>query len=555
MIEEIYIKNFILIKEESINFNKGLNIITGETGAGKSMILRAINVLIGNNAKVDYIGDYSDRATIEGTFSVNEKTVGFLNNNGIETENNKIIITREINKNSSTITRINNRRVTVKLIKSLSCYLLDYHGQHEHQFLLNIINHIDYLDSVDYDNIKNELIEINDVYNEIVNNKNKLQKLKASEKIKNKEVDYIKFQLNEINEIDLKENELELLKKEFKYLSNLENIKTIIGNSINEFKSENKIYEMLEEMNFNLKSIEQYDEELKNINSEVSEILYLSEAVIQKMQDYFYNIEYNEIKLNQIEKRIDDINLMMKKYGNSYEVVMQYKRELEDKLLEYEKIDEKIIELEKATKELMVKYESVSNIITKQRMNFAIIFESKLKNEFMELNMKESNIKVSISRKTEISSNGVDDVEFLISTNKGQPFRPLKDIVSGGELSRIMLAIKLITKNISKIPTLIFDEVDTGISGFTANVVGKKLKKISKKLQVITITHLPQIAAFSDHHIAVEKVIDNKKNITLTKVTVLNEKGKIEEIAKLISGNIITESSLRSANELINKSI
>lgn len=553
MIEEIYIKNFILIKEESINFNKGLNIITGETGAGKSIILRAINVLIGDNAKSDYIGDFSNSAIIEGTFSINSKIKLFLNDNGIESEDNKIIITREITRNNSSTTRINGRRVTVKLIKNLSYYFIDYHGQHEHQVLLNTINHIDYLDSVDYDNIKNHLKEINELYNNIINNGNKLKKLKESNKLKDREIDFIKFQLNEINELNLKENELETLENEYKYLSNLENIKEIVGNSISDLKSENKIYEMLQDINYNLKSIEEYDKELKDINSEVSEILFMSEAVIQKMQDYFYNIEYNEYRLKEVEARINAINLIMKKYGNSYEILMDYKNELQIKLLKYDKIDEKIIELEKYNDNLMSEYKVKSSIITKIRNDNAIIFEKKLKNEFMELNMKDSNIKVSIKEKSEISSNGVDNIEFLISTNKGQPFRPLKDIVSGGELSRIMLAIKLITKNINKIPTLIFDEVDTGISGFTANIVGKKLKKISKDIQVITITHLPQIAAFSDYHIAVEKTVNNNK--TISKVTILDEKGKTSEIAKLISGNIITKSSLESANELIKKSM
>jgi len=553
MIEEIYIKNFILIKEESINFNKGLNIITGETGAGKSIILRAINVLIGDNAKSDYIGDFSNSAIIEGTFSINSKIKLFLNDNGIESEDNKIIITREITRNNSSTTRINGRRVTVKLIKNLSYYFIDYHGQHEHQVLLNTMNHINYLDSVDYDNIKNHLKEINELYNNIINNGNKLKKLKESNKLKDREIDFIKFQLNEINELNLKENELETLENEYKYLSNLENIKEIVGNSISDLKSENKIYEMLQDINYNLKSIEEYDKELKDINSEVSEILFMSEAVIQKMQDYFYNIEYNEYRLKEVEARINAINLIMKKYGNSYEILMDYKNELQIKLLKYDKIDEKIIELEKYNDNLMSEYKVKSSIITKIRNDNAIIFEKKLKNEFMELNMKDSNIKVSIKEKSEISSNGVDNIEFLISTNKGQPFRPLKDIVSGGELSRIMLAIKLITKNINKIPTLIFDEVDTGISGFTANIVGKKLKKISKDIQVITITHLPQIAAFSDYHIAVEKTVNNNK--TISKVTILDEKGKTSEIAKLISGNIITKSSLESANELIKKSM
>jgi DNA repair protein RecN (Recombination protein N) len=304
-----------------------------------------------------------------------------------------------------------------------------------------------------------------------------------------------------------------------------------------------------------LKSIEKFDEAIKGINKEVKDIYYLTEVLIEKMENYYNNIEYDEYRLNDINSRISDINMVMKKYGNSYNVLMEYKESLNKKLNEYNSIEEKIINLEKNNLILLDQYNLISTDITKIRFEFAEIFEKRIKEEFNELNMKNSNIKVSISEKDNVSKNGKDNVELLISTNLGQPFRPLKEIVSGGELSRTMLGIKLITKEINDIPTLIFDEVDTGISGLTANIIGKKLKSISKDLQVITITHLPQIAAFANNHISVVKSIDKLKNVTISKVMILDDKGKIDEIAKLISGKNITNSSIKSANELIQKSM
>ena len=555
MIEEIYIKNFILIKEQSICFKKGLNIITGETGAGKSIILKAISLLIGDSAKPDYIGDYGNGAIIEGTFSINNLAENFLNDNGVNSENGQVIITREINHNSSAITRLNGRRITVKLLKQLSNYLLDFHGQNEHQSLLKVSKHIDYLDNIEINKIKPYLLKTANIYKEYNENIKKLDILKSSDKIKNREIDFIKFQLNEINELNLKEDEIEKLENEYKFLSNSENISKIIGNSLNDIKSDNQIYDKLQTINFNLKSIEKFDEAIKGINKEVKDIYYLTEVLIEKMENYYNNIEYDEYRLNDINSRISDINMVMKKYGNSYNVLMEYKESLNKKLNEYNSIEEKIINLEKNNLILLDQYNLISTDITKIRFEFAEIFEKRIKEEFNELNMKNSNIKVSISEKDNVSKNGKDNVELLISTNLGQPFRPLKEIVSGGELSRTMLGIKLITKEINDIPTLIFDEVDTGISGLTANIIGKKLKSISKDLQVITITHLPQIAAFANNHISVVKSIDKLKNVTISKVMILDDKGKIDEIAKLISGKNITNSSIKSANELIQKSM
>lgn len=555
MIEEIYIKNFILIDEQSICLKKGLNIITGETGAGKSIILRGINILLGAIAKTDFIGDNGERAIIEGTFIINDSVEEILKNSGIEVDNNRIIITREISNYASTISRINGRRITVKLLKNIGEHLLDFHGQNQHQFLLDTTRHIDYLDSFGSIEIDNCLNKISILYNEYSHNKLSLNKLKKDNEMKNREMDFLEFQLDEILKVDLKENEIEKLEKEHKYLSNLEKIKSIFGKAINDFKSDGQIYDKLEDTTYDMQKIEEYDNDIKEINDEIKNLFYNSEILIEKMQEYFYNLNYDEYRLNDINSRLDEVNEIMKKYGNSYDEIISFKEKLETKIENYNEIEEKILEIENRNEKIICEYNKVSQILTNLRVKYAKKFEEKINQEFNELNMKNSNIKIDIKTEDKVRVKGKDNIEILISTNLGQPFKPLKEIVSGGELSRTMLAIKLITKNVDDIPTIIFDEVDTGISGATANIIGKKLKNISNGIQVITITHLPQIAAFSDHHIAVEKSVNEKINKTVSKMKVLNKEGKVKELAKLISGSNITDMSIKSAEELIQKSI
>jgi DNA repair protein RecN (Recombination protein N) len=555
MIEEIYIKNFILIEEESIQFKNGLNIITGETGAGKSIILRAINILLGDVAKTDYIGDFSDQTIIEGTFLLNEAAEKFLEKYGIEADQHRIIITREMSEVVSTISRINGRRITVKLLKSLGEHLIDFHGQNQHQSLLDTSYHSQYLDSIDSDSIEPLLNKIKGIVLDYKANVKKLDDLIETNDLKDRELDFVEFQLNEINNLELKEGEIESLEKEFNYLSNSERIQKIVGGSLNHLKSDDGLYDTLQDIIYDYNSIEKFDDSIEDINEKIKEIFYLSEIVIDQIQNYFYDLEFDEFRLKEINQRMDAINSVLKKYGNTYDALIEYKTELEEKLEKYNSLEKEIKRIKNENENIIKEYYNIADQLTKVRKNAAQIFEKRINSEFNELNMKNSNIKVQMNQKDDLSANGQDVIELLISTNLGQPFKSLKDIVSGGELSRTMLAIKLITKNMNSVPTLIFDEVDTGISGVTADIIGKKLKKISENLQIITITHLPQIAAFSDHHISVNKSVDDSLEKTISEVKILSKEEKVEEVAKLISGSNVTKMSMKSATELIEKAV
>jgi len=555
MIEEIYIENFILIAKETIHLKNGLNIITGETGAGKSIIFRAINILLGDVAKTDYIGDFSDTTIIEGTFLLNEDAEAFLKKFGIETDNHRIIVTREMSEVVSTISRINGRRITVKLLKALGAYLIDFHGQNQHQSLLNTTFHSHYVDSMNKTEIEPLLEKIKTIVHDYNSNNKILIDLQETNALKDRELDFVNFQLNEINALEIKEDEVDSLEKEFNYLTNLENIQKIIGGSLNHLKSDEGIYDTLQDIVYDYNTIEKFDDTIEELNKKMKEVFYLSEVLIDQVQNYFYDLEFDEFRLKEINKRMDEINSVLKKYGNTYDALIEYKTELEEKLEKYNSLEKEIKKIKEKNKKILKDYTLLANDLTKLRGKAAKVFEKRINSEFNELNMKNSNIKVSMTTTDEISTKGKDAIELLISTNLGQAFKPLKDIVSGGELSRTMLAIKLITKNINNVPTLIFDEVDTGISGVTADIIGKKLKKISNDLQILTITHLPQIAAFSDHHISVNKSIDDENKKTISEVKVLSREEKISEVAKLISGSDITKMSIKSATELIEKAV
>ncbi|MGM0379384.1 MAG: DNA repair protein RecN [Bacillota bacterium] len=553
MLNEVYIKNFILIKEESITFKNGLNIITGETGAGKSIILQALAVLLGDPAKTDYIGAFEETSIIEASFNVGPKAKELLKSQGFQIDDDEVIITRELRKNLSTISRLNGRRVKVSFLKKLENYLLDFHGQNKHQELLDESNHIKYLDSIDDENLKNKLEKIKNIYRKIQKNKKELKKYKKLNKEKNREMEFIEFQLNEIKEANLKKDEYEKLLKENKFFNNQEQISEIFNQASSDLSSEKGIYDKIENLVFNFEKIKTFDDKIESILNELNELLYLSESISEQVDEYMYSIEYDELRVKQVKNRLNKINEIMKKYGNSYEEIKEYQNKLSDRLKEYNELEEKITKLQNSNKELLKKYKDIANKIHKIRLKNAKKFEKMINNEFNELNMKNAQLKINIDKTDEIYENGMDKVNFLISTNVGQSFKNIKEVISGGELSRTMLAIKLITKKINSTPTLIFDEVDTGISGKTANIVGQKLNKISENYQIITITHLPQIACYALHHILVDKEVDKETKKTVSFMKVLDSKQRVNAIARLISGEKITESSIKNAKLLLDK--
>lgn len=560
MLSELSIFNFALIDSLNIEFNKGLNILTGETGAGKSIIIDALGLVLGQRANRENIRQGKDRMIVEALFDIspkNKKQVNnFLENRGIDIEEDyTIIMSREVLSSGKNTCRINGRMVPLSLMKELSQLLIDIHGQHEHQSLLRWESHIDLLDSYGGLKIENLLNKTRELFNKYKHSQQSLKDLLRNEMEVEREKDILKFQLDEINQA-----KLENIYEE----EDLENRRQILIHSEILFENSNRAYELLYGGNEDqaslydqlsmvltcVNNISTIDSSMKNISEQINNAIILIEDGAFVLRDYNETIEFNPLELDQIEKRLNTFSHLKRKYGETIKDIIDYKENLKIKL---EKIENKGEEEEKLRLEIeenWSEYSRVADELTSLRKNIGKDLESSIIRELKDLGMKKAKFKIDIQSGENYSSvNGKDRVEFLISTNLGQDLRPLAKIASGGEVGRIMLALKTILAHADKIDSLIFDEIDTGISGRTAQVVAEKMANISQAYQTICITHLPQIASMADSHYLIEKeVMDNE---TYTIVNVLKEKDRTNELARMLGGAVLTEVTKSHANEML----
>ena len=551
MLSELRIKNFTIIEDLTINFHKGLTILTGETGAGKSIIVDAIGIVLGDRASAELIKSGSQDAQIEAIF--NYKGIPLLEDLGINDE--EIIIRRNISLHGKGRSFVNDRTVSLQTLEIIGEELVNIHGQHEHQGLLKKENHLYFLDSIG--GLFNDVEILRSVYNDVTDLQRRLKELKEAIQQRNQRIDFLKFQINEINSAGLRAGEREEIEEEIKILLNASKLKELSEKVYNIlYNSEGSCIDQFGIINSTIK-------ELVSLDSKTSELINYSESILSQIRDLSFNVrelkdkyEVDPKRLDRLGERLDLIKNLQRKYGSSIEEIIKYKEQAEDELKrllsieeEQEKIDSNLKEKEK---ELLSRAEEIS----KKRKDVAKKVERLVNEELNRLGFQKASFIVSISKKDAISMNGIDDVEFLFIANPGESPKPLSKIASGGELSRIMLAIKCIeinqgfndSENYSP-KTLIFDEVDAGIGGITAHHVGKRLKELSTKYQVICITHLPQIAALADTHLKVEKVIiDNKTSLNIKEIK--GEERK-EELARMLSGTI-TDRSLKHAEELLN---
>ncbi|RKD27869.1 DNA replication and repair protein RecN [Caminicella sporogenes DSM 14501] len=561
MLLELSIENFLLIDKVKISFTNGFNVISGETGAGKSIIIDAINLTLGGKSNKNFVRTGKKRAIIEAVFDIDNREVKkLLDEYGIDCEDNILILTREIFGTGKSISRVNGRIVQLAFIQKISKLLIDIHGQHEHQSLLYSENHIDLLDLYGNKLIQDTAIKVKEKYNELKLYKSELKKYSSiNEKERERRIDLIKFQINEIDSSNLKNNEDEELLKEYELLKNAENIFATISESYDKISSnyndEYSVSSVLSNVLSKLEKISSFDEKLLNFYSEVQDIFYRLQDISTDMRHYLENISFDSERLNEIEMRLDTINNLKRKYGNTIEEILNYRNELIDELKEIEGSFDKINVLNEKIKKCEEEYIELADKLTVIRKQVAKDFEEKILKELKDLNLEKAKFEVNIvanldkEGKLIFSQKGIDKVEFLISTNPGEPLMPLSKVASGGEISRIMLALKIILAKVDNISTLIFDEIDTGISGKTANIVGEKMALIAINYQVISITHLPQIAVMADNHLLIEKVFYDDQ--TMTKVKTLTEEERIEEISRLIGGNNITDLTLQNAEEMI----
>ncbi|MCX7710372.1 MAG: DNA repair protein RecN [Clostridia bacterium] len=563
MLLQLQIHNIALIDKVNIELDAGLNVLTGETGAGKSIIIDSINAILGERLSKDLIRTGTEKATVEAVFQVDNTTFSSLFEElGVEPEEDgTLIISREYSVSGKNSCRINGKMVTVSMLKELGQRLIDIHGQHDNQSLLRVDSHIELLDSFGGSSIEGLKQQYLKCLNDYKETKGKLRSLTGDKNDRERKIDLLKYQIDEIKKARLKVGEEEELNKQRILLSNSEKLMGALsnayevlysGNSIKSSASDN-INEALAELN----SIIKVDERLAVLAKKLEDLSYQLDDVIEEIRDERDNVEFNPELLEQIEERADLIYKLKRKYGSSIEEVLEYCKKIEAELDETIKSEEIIAGLNEQLKLLNKELFTAAEKLHGARLKACEILENRIGQELGDLEMKKAIFKVSIDFDENLDVNGdrkftahgLDKVEFLISPNAGEPLKPLSKIASGGEMSRIMLAIKNILANVDHIPTLIFDEIDIGISGIAAQKVGEKLSAISRSHQVLCVTHLAQIASMADTHYLIEKVSSSDK--TVTQVNKLDD-GKVKhEIARILGGASISEITLKHAEEML----
>ena len=551
MLLELTVENFALIKKVSVSFEKGFNILSGETGAGKSILIDAIVYVLGGKFNKELIRTGEKKTFVEAVFTIeNEKTKKALDLLGIEYDD-LVIITRETYQNGKSVTKLNNKTVILSILKKVSDTLIDIHGQHNNQSLLDKSSHINFLDSYGDNNLQENLEKYKKIYDEINYIKNKIQEIHGTEN-RERTLEFLRFQIDDINEANLKIGEEEELKERYNFLSNSEKISKALTSSFNELKNggaNNSILDGLYNITRELSNVENHSEKISNLNERINDIYYNLEDISREIQNLCDDIIFDDNELEDINSRIYKISLLKKKYGESIDKILEYKNKIENQyneMLNSEEILNKLNFKLKEKESLLLKY---GEKITEYRKNISKSLEEKIINELKFIGLEKCKFSIDIKRANTYTERGIDDVSFLISTNPGEPLRALDKIVSGGELSRIMLALKTAFIDKDQIPTVIFDEIDTGISGRIAQAVGEKMYEISTRHQVFCITHLPQIAALSDFHYLVKKIVI--ENSTFSKVEKINNDSKIQEIAKMLGGAEVTEATKKNAKEMI----
>ncbi|MBK5246180.1 MAG: DNA repair protein RecN [Peptostreptococcaceae bacterium] len=551
MISHISIKDFAIINQLSVDFHPGLNIITGETGAGKSIIIEAISLVLGSRADTTYISSGKDKALVQIVFEdVTNEICLYLNENGIDIQiDSQIIITREITTGGKSLCKINGQIISVSVLNKICKRLADIHGQYDHQSLLIPENHINFVDLYGLEQIGALKEKVFSSYKNYLFQKQKLSSIVKNESDSLRHRDFMEFERNEIFVAKLQIGEDEELLKEITLLQNGEKIFENLQMSYDSlYESTPSSLSEIKKVIDMLSNIEEFSPEIKQNKEILSDSYYRIQEVSSEIRKLKEGISFNQEDLDNSISRLDYIEILKRKYGGTIEKVIEYMESLDKKLEIINNFDALKLTVEKELKFAEEELISLCSLLSESRKKVSIKLEQEINNQLLELNFKDAKIFIEFSKKTP-EGNGTDIVEFIISTNKGEAPKPLAKIASGGEISRIMLAFKNILGNLDSIPTMIFDEIDSGISGITASIVGRKLLQISSKHQIICITHLPQIAAYGDYNYKIDKVTDD--NSTKTTVIPLDDQSKIMEIARLTGGLSITDSTINNARELI----
>ncbi len=549
MLQSLVVKNLALIEEEEVHFSEGLNILTGETGAGKSILIGSINLALGEKVQKEMLRENADNAYVELIFYVNDdKTLKALRDMEIEPEDGQVILSRRISA-GRTVSKINGESVPGSKLKEAASVLIDIHGQHEHHSLLSKKKHLEILDEYAKDELSEKKAQMSECYHNYKNLLSELNQADINQEERTKEISFLSYEVSEIDAANLILGEDAELEAEYKRISNGKKILEAMGaayQASGEAGASDAISRAVRE----LMSVASYDERIENLLSQASEIDNLLNDFNREMSDYLSDADFNDEHFYEVENRLDLINHLKSKFGNSIDEILEScetKRERIAKLNDYDAYLDSLKEkVKQAENQLKLISESVSDI----RQSKAKELTEQVKKELLDLNFLDVSFCMNFEKTKDYTSNGIDDCEFLISTNPGEPLKPLLKVASGGELSRIMLGIKTVLAKADEIDTLIFDEIDTGISGRTAQKVSEMLKNLGKAHQIICITHLPQIAAMADHHFLIEKSVVDAN--THTKISELSESDSVDELARMLGGVEITEAVLQNAREMKN---
>lgn len=552
MLLQLSIKNFALIEEITLDLDEGFTILAGETGAGKSILIDAINYVLGSKFNKDLIRTGEEKTFVEAICSIedNKSLKEILDFYDIEYDD-ILIISRESFKNGKSVIRVNGKAIILSNLRKISEKLIDIHGQHSNQNLLNKDRHIEYLDSFGKINLENDFIKYKESFVEFKDIKDKILSLNKNESDE-KLVDYIKYQIEEIDNASLIAGEEERLIDRYNILSNHEKIRNSLARSYSYLDSSTGEYSVLDSLDFvvrEISAIEKHSEKAKLIKERVNNTYYELQDLTKDIKSLLDESYYDENELDEINSTIYKIGLLKKKYGSSIEEILKYRENLDKQYQEIINSEKIIKELKNKLIVIEKRLDKYSKNIHEKRVILGKAIEEKIEKEFKYVGLGKCTFKISIEYDDSFNLKGKDKVQFMISTNLGEPIKPMEKIVSGGELSRIMLSLKSVFIDKDNTPTIIFDEIDTGISGRIAQCVAEKMYEISNKHQVLCITHLPQIASMSDNHYMVKKYIENEK--TFTKIEKINEEKKIEEIAIMLGGVKLTENTLTNAREII----
>lgn len=548
MLESLHVKNLALLEEAEVEFGNGLNILSGETGAGKSIIIGSINLALGEKAPKEMLRDQAEYALVELVFRVeNEEQVRQLKEMDIFPENGEIIMSRKITATRS-VGKINSETVSASCMRNVASLLIDIHGQHEHQSLLHKKKHLEILDEFAGEKLNGKKEILRKCYQEYQNALEKQQQALQDGEGRARELSFLEYEIKEIRAANPVSGEDEELEAAYRKMANNRKIMEAAGTAHEMTGGESSATEQIGRALHELQSASEYDPQLEELCGQLEEIDNLLNDFNRELSGYMSDEEFDEETFYETEKRLDTINHLKDKFGGSIEAVLRQAEEKEIRLAQLNDYEQYLEQVQKELRMAEEKLSAISKQVSQIRQKSAKKLTKQVKDALVDLNFLDVNFVMEFSDAGKYTANGTDEAEFLISTNPGEPLKPLSKVASGGELSRIMLAIKTILAESDQIETLIFDEIDAGISGRTAQMVAEKMNVIGKKHQVICITHLPQIAAMADSHFLISKNVENKA--TFSSIDLLHEEESVTELARMLGGVKITDTVLESAKEM-----